>query len=986
MTRSYRPEQEIRFAVVLYGGVSLAIYMNGIAQELLRMVRASADLDAASLSSTELLYRRLAASIGSDGRHTQTNSDTVRSRFVIDIISGTSAGGINGVALAKALAGGNPDLAGLEDVWLEKADLGKLLNDHRGAGKGRWKSARGRTESLLDGDHMYGLVLDTLRGMNAGASQKAPPLTEKLDLFVTATDLEGLPAPLQLTGQKIDERIHKTVFHFEYEPKADPRTNEFAAEFDAMLAFAARCTSSFPVAFEPMRFRRIASHLGKGLGPRTLDEAKSQYAKFFPGHLRLGANAFVDRDFADGGYLDNRPFSHAIGLIPFRATEYPSRRRLLFVDPFPEVKEQGGSRLNREPRDISFLQNATLAAMTLPRYEVIREDIQSIHAYNRRLDRLAALQRRSEVDRTRLSFQKRPSPEDFGKADLSDMVETHGYGESYPLYHHLRVYDTTDCLARIFTRVAGLELDSDEYTYLRQLVRAWREANFHAYREEGKRTENAFLDLYDYDYRLRRLNHVRSTIDDLLRDDDEPVDPHHERLSELRATVEHQIGRLRDQIRKLASRTRSPLLDDECLHHLRHALQTGEKAGARFDAVMGATGHEARFGRAQGVYSEAEIGPHVDRLMARIGELMGATFDANRKDMDDWLPAEGDLPAPLARARDEYREFHSHDALSLPFLEGSGAREHSEVQTFRISPVESSLDPRHDKLAGIALHAFGGFLDREWREHDILWGRLDGAERIIAALLPEPDQAALRESYTREAHDIILTEAFAANGEVINKRVMAWLLHCFKKRHIDGSSAGELTADAKDVPEEFSAFRNFKSPEDCRTFFGEHYEKPPGPGPDTVTDLSSRAARILGRMIDDLPDPPAPVSLFRRRAASVCRSAGILLASLLYFALPQSFGRKLFSHWLVLVALLGLLLIGYGLVVDQSFLPVGYTIFGLSVLLWLGVRAFGTWLRGERRRSRRLRPAVTVLLLLFAGLGLVKAWELGSAAPLFAGG
>ena len=34
--------QEIRFAVVLYGGVSLAIYMNGIAQELLHLVRATA--------------------------------------------------------------------------------------------------------------------------------------------------------------------------------------------------------------------------------------------------------------------------------------------------------------------------------------------------------------------------------------------------------------------------------------------------------------------------------------------------------------------------------------------------------------------------------------------------------------------------------------------------------------------------------------------------------------------------------------------------------------------------------------------------------------------------------------------------------------------------------------------------------------------------------------------------------------------------------
>src|SRR5256885_16907407 len=35
-------EREVRFAVVMYGGVSLAIYINGVAQELLNMVRATA--------------------------------------------------------------------------------------------------------------------------------------------------------------------------------------------------------------------------------------------------------------------------------------------------------------------------------------------------------------------------------------------------------------------------------------------------------------------------------------------------------------------------------------------------------------------------------------------------------------------------------------------------------------------------------------------------------------------------------------------------------------------------------------------------------------------------------------------------------------------------------------------------------------------------------------------------------------------------------
>jgi hypothetical protein len=39
---SNKIEKEIRFAVVMYGGGSLAIYINGIAQELLKMVRSTA--------------------------------------------------------------------------------------------------------------------------------------------------------------------------------------------------------------------------------------------------------------------------------------------------------------------------------------------------------------------------------------------------------------------------------------------------------------------------------------------------------------------------------------------------------------------------------------------------------------------------------------------------------------------------------------------------------------------------------------------------------------------------------------------------------------------------------------------------------------------------------------------------------------------------------------------------------------------------------
>ena len=55
----------------------------------------------------------------------------------------------------------------------------------------------------------------------------------------------------------------------------------------------------------------------------------------------------------------------------------------------------------------------------------------------------------------------------------------------------------------------------------------------------------------------------------------------------------------------------------------------------------------------------------------------------------------------------------------------------------RISPEDADLIDvrREDKLAGELLFHFGGFLKREWRANDILWGRLDAAEIISRTVL-----------------------------------------------------------------------------------------------------------------------------------------------------------------------------------------------------------------------------------------------------------
>lgn len=82
--------REVRLGLVLYGGVPLAVYENGVAQELYRTIRG------------EGIYGLVKELIDSD--------------IIVNIMSGTSAGGVNGVMLAYALST-NRDFAPLADLW-----------------------------------------------------------------------------------------------------------------------------------------------------------------------------------------------------------------------------------------------------------------------------------------------------------------------------------------------------------------------------------------------------------------------------------------------------------------------------------------------------------------------------------------------------------------------------------------------------------------------------------------------------------------------------------------------------------------------------------------------------------------------------------------------------------------------------------------------------------------------------------------------------
>ena len=91
----------------------------------------------------------------------------------MDVIAGTSAGGINGVCLAKALAH-NLSLDGFRDLWFERGDIDGLLAAPRWlptrALKGAWVALRALKHAPLRGDLMARWIYDAFHQMDEKGS------------------------------------------------------------------------------------------------------------------------------------------------------------------------------------------------------------------------------------------------------------------------------------------------------------------------------------------------------------------------------------------------------------------------------------------------------------------------------------------------------------------------------------------------------------------------------------------------------------------------------------------------------------------------------------------------------------------------------------------------------------------------------------------------------------------------------------------------
>ncbi len=291
--------QSIRLATTMTGGVSLAIWMGGVARKINLLSQASDwrkknllpaqwRSDDETQKVLELYFKLI---------------DLLDVTVDTDVLSGTSAGGINAALLGYCRAA-HCDLGTLRGMWLDLGSLIDLLRNPTDA----------QIPSLMYGDQkLFNDLYKAIPTLTPCKEESKPDRTPRTTVLITTTLINGETSRFTDSyGTLVQDINHRGLFTF--------TEDSLNAETAPALALAGRSTASFPAAFEPgfVPFDQgtPATNL---VQPRP---AMSRYANITRAHW-----------VADGGLLDNQPLDVMLERIFDRRASGPVRRVLLFVTP-----------------------------------------------------------------------------------------------------------------------------------------------------------------------------------------------------------------------------------------------------------------------------------------------------------------------------------------------------------------------------------------------------------------------------------------------------------------------------------------------------------------------------------------------------------------------------------------------------------------------------------------------------------------------------
>lgn len=757
---------ELRIALVCYGGVSLAIYMHGITKELHKLVRASRAFDERFGTAAE----NVNPFVDADGKPVDSESVyfdalsrmNARGRPLsvgIDIIAGTSAGGINGVVLAKAIAQ-NADQGQLKQLWIDQADLHLLLRGWRiGTLPLRFALAfavkigtfwTGR--SVLRGDLMSRLLYGALSSMDDrgtvpwSVTTPGPvtliPQDGELSLFVTTTDLNGFDVAVASSGGGVGQRDrqHAQVLQF---LRDDDDPAAFGPHATPTLSFAARATSAFPGAFEPVSPATFPVEAGFPRGTRVdTDRFRYRYQE-------------IGRDpdaawFVDGGVLDNAPFDLVIEAIGRRRAATQVYRRLVYIEPDPASglsapaadTNAGKSSKRRWAADVRKvligIRGSRSLIPDLLRLRDLNEKIAEVGAISAQqeaevLDHVAsALATLPGIQRStpqpgsqglRAAIESMPpldflmDQENFQK--LSDRLYADAVtalGSTWNTYQRLKADAAARCLADAIVAHFGLPGESGTAVFIRCSIASWLRSQPCWTASDSSELSPLLKDM-DAPYRQRRMLFIVAGLNRLYTVEGGPP---REDVNNLKRQAWKQL----ETISKAPRTAIQALSEQQVLDFLDPVrLQAGDFEGVRFgtpeDFAARATEDFDR------LFTEYRA-----LIRGLIGNDGQPLWEAFARTTSPWNKRDRILLAS------RYLGFALWDGLLFPTISLSELPQFTPIPTVQFSPLRASaLKPiGQRKLKGVALHHFGAFAHAPDRENDYLWGRLDAVELILRTL------------------------------------------------------------------------------------------------------------------------------------------------------------------------------------------------------------------------------------------------------------
>jgi patatin-related protein len=765
-------EKELRFALVCFGGVSLAIYMHGITKEILKLVRASSTLhkitDRAERSSisfadlvdcddpeydSEAIYFDLLREL----------SRKVELRVIVDIIAGASAGGINGTMLARALSHDLPT-GRLRNLWLDHADVSELLApEARARGWSKWfllplfwvigasrfefaRDAEVRAKLSmfvrsrwfkppLDGLRMAGLMYDAVTAMGSPKSPEASllPSGQGLDLFVTVTDYYGSQQLVNIHDPAIiHERVHRHLFHFKYRRRSN---GEVESDFDLAnapaLAFAARATSSIPGAFPPARIVEMDELVRQKAAtwPRRADFIQRNFANYLEADLDPASAPFID-----GSVLNNRPFREAIRAIPGRPAYREVDRRIVYIDPDPGVRSSPVR--DQAPGFFATLKNAL---SDIPRTGPVTDELSWVNGFNERARRLKAIVERARPQVSRLvATVMIGSHEAVGEAQIREWREqanvraAHDGGFAYEGYVGLKLASARAFISQLIMTMRGAQPGSPFARAIGEVIDAWatraealdRPTELGSFRsgaaqglDAAPRWVNLLLD-FDIDYRKRRLHFLIEGQNRLY----EMLDA--EQFKGIDAGLVDGLKRkFYDSLDALQQRESLNQFDRDIRRLVAEIFPQAPSADEVRDI--------GQYARSVAARHSGKIDLLVDRLAASID------LDASTRDIDGLLAETFREGWPCEVSREvliNYLGFPFWDVLTFPVMTWREIGEFNELLIDRISVHDVralKTCERAQKLKGIAFEHSAAFLSRAFRENDYLLGRLHALDRLI---------------------------------------------------------------------------------------------------------------------------------------------------------------------------------------------------------------------------------------------------------------